>query len=410
MRLAHWSSTFLLALVACGGDAGEETTDTQEEPVDCSTRPTDIPTARGEMEAVYSPVTGQMVFFGGDEGVPVQCQSQTSFVDDTWLYETDCGNWRRVEGEAPDATARYAASYDAARDRYIIHGGRFRDGTSGLYTLRRKTWAFDFASSSWSLLSEDGGPSVRAIHAGVITGDRFVVYGGTGSKDGAAYGPVYDETWVFDLATDTWTELDTTGGPGGRIFHAMATDGADRVWLFGGGDENAFFGPFYSDMWELDLSTNTWTELAGNTGRGVPEGRIGADLLYDEAENRLLVWGGHDITDLGNNNQLYAFSLDDFEWTLLRQGDVIDAGSNGFCDFPADFVAIEEGSPERRYLSASVLTPERQLYTFGGKTDCGIINDLWSYDVAGDAWSMHTRATDGESCVRAYDDCSSLCF
>ncbi len=403
----------LMALVAACSGKDDDTTpvgddDDDDAVVDCSTRPTDIPTARGEVEGVYSPVSDRFVFFGGDAGVPVNCSSQTDFEADTWIYEEDCGNWRQITGEGPLPGARYAAGYDPVRDRFLIWGGRFREGTAGDYTLRKKGYAFSFEDETWSEIPE--GPTARAIHAGTIAGDRFVIYGGTGSTNGANYPPVYDETWVLDLASDTWTQLDTNPGPGGRIFHAMASDGADKVWLYGGGDENAFFGPFYTDVWELDLATGTWSELHDGNGRGIPEGRIGADLHYDEANNQLIIFGGHDITDLGNNNQIHVFDLATNTFSTLREGDVIDAGSNGFCDFPADFVAIEEGSPERRYLSASTLTDDGRMYVFGGKTDCGIINDLWTYDLTGDAWTNHTRATDGESCVRAYDDCSSLCF
>jgi len=400
-------------LSACSGNDDGETGDDDDDddddaPADCSTRPTAIPTARGEVEGAYSPVTGQFVFFGGDEGVPVNCQSQTIFRNDTWVFEEDCGNWREIEGDAPFRASRYAAGYDSVRDRFVIFGGRFRDGTAGRYTLRKTASAYSFGDESWSDLPE--GPEKRAIHAGVVAGDRFVIYGGTGSTDGASFSPVYDDTWVLDLENETWSQLDIPGGPGGRVFHAMATDGADKVWLYGGGDENAFFGPFFGDVWELDLAAGSWTELHSGNGPNTPEGRIGPDMHYDEANNQLLIWAGHDISDLGNNNQLHSFNLNSNSFSTVRAGDVIDAGSNGFCDFPADFVAIEENTPERRYLSASALTDDGRMYTFGGKTDCGIINDMWSYDVSLDEWTMHTRATDGESCVRAYDDCSTLCF
>ena len=401
-----------LLFTACSGDDGNVTTgddDDDDTPaIDCSTRPTDIPTARGEIGAAYSPVTGQLVFFGGDAGIPENCSSRTDFQSDTWVYEEDCGNWRQIDDDTPSPAARYAHGYDPVRDRFLIWGGRYRDGTEGNYTLRKKGYAYSFADEKWRKLPE--GPSARAIVAGAVAGDRFVIYGGTGSKNGANYSPVYDETWILDLESETWSQLSTNGGPGKRIFHAMASDGADKVWLFGGGDENAFFGPFFSDIWELDLASGTWTELHDGEGQGAPAGRIGPELQYDEANNQLIIFGGHDITDLGNTNQVYAFDLASKSFSTLREGDVLDAGSNGFCDFPADFVAIEEGSPERRYLTSTALTPDGRMYLFGGKTDCGIINDLWTYDLAGDTWTNFTHATDGESCVRAYDDCSTLCF
>lgn len=403
-------------IVACGtndppvdsaqGTAGNEAT----APVDCASRPTEIPTARGEIEGGWSPAAGRFVFFGGDQGVPEQCMSQTEFVADTWVWESDCGNFRAIAGDGPARAARYAAGYDPEGDRWWIHGGRFRDGTSGPYTLRSTLWSFGFADEAWTKQSGDG-PSARAIHAGAVAGGRFVIYGGTGSTDGLSYSPLYDDVWTYDLATDTWSELPTVGvSPGGRVFHAMASDGADRVFVFGGGDQNAFTGPFYADLWVLSLSSGTWTQLHDGKGPRAPDGRIWADLFHDAAGDRLLVWAGHDDTDLGNTNQLWAFDLVDQTWSQLAVGDVVAAGANGFCDFPADFVEPDLEAPERRYGAASALTDDGRLVTFGGKTDCGIINDLWTYDLTGAAWTRQLRATDGESCIRAYDDCSTLCF
>ena len=210
----------LLASACSGGDdlpSSEpvDPTSTDTTPaLDCSTRPTDIPTARGEMEGVWSPASQRMVFFGGDQGVPVNCSSQTDFVGDTWLWEDDCQNWRQVDGDAPNAMARYAAALDPVGDRMVVFGGRFRNGTEGDYTLRDKTWAFSFATETWTELDAGTGPSARAIHAGVVADGRFIVYGGTGSRSGTNYNPVYDETWAFNLTSNAWEQLPTTGGPG----------------------------------------------------------------------------------------------------------------------------------------------------------------------------------------------------
>ena len=389
----------LLLLVACGGK------DPETEPVDCTTRPSDIPSARGEIAGGFDAATGTFVFFGGDEGVPVECNSQTAFVADTWLWESDCGNFREVDAAGPNARGRYAGA--AGGGKFFVHGGRFRDGTSGDYVLRPDLWAFDFASETWTELA-GGGPSKRNNHAAVVAGGRLVVHGGTGSTNGLSYSPLYDDTWVYDIASDSWSELAAAGGPP-RVFHAMASDGQNRVWLFGGGDENAFSGPFFADVWELDLGSGTWTRLHDGSGTA-PAGRIWPNLAYDAAGNRLVVFAGHDDRALGNSNAVWTFDLAGKTWKEIETGDVVDAGANGFCDFPADFVAADLESPERRYGAAMSITDDGRLVVFGGKTDCGIINDLWTYDLAGQAWTRVLRATDGESCLRAYDDCTALCF
>ncbi len=240
----------------------------------------------------------------------------------------------------------------------------------------------------------------------MIVGSKLYIYGGNASDDGLAFLPLGD-TWVLDLDTLSWTELDTSNDPPDRLFHAAATDGA-FLYVYAGGDENAFLGPFFDDLWALDLQTLEWTELAA--GGDGPEGRIWPALAHDAALGRLVMFAGHDDQELGNHNELWTFDLGTKAWDRVRKGDVADSPANGQCDFPADFTKIDLESPERRNAFASALSPAGELFVFGGKTDCGLVNDVWSLDAAGTTWTNRIRATAGESCPRAYEDCSSLCF
>jgi hypothetical protein len=48
---------------------------------------------------------------------------------------------------------------------------------------------------------------------------------------------------------------------------------------------------------------------------------------------------------------------------------------------------------------------------FGGKTDCGAVNDMWRYDA--EAWTNLELATAGEACHRWRsnpDNCVNMCF
>ena len=201
--------------------------------------------------------------------------------------------------------------------------------------------------------------------------------------------------------------VDATDGPGPRLFHAGATDG-ERLFVYGGGDENAFFGPFFGDLWSFDAESGQWTELHdGETGKA-PRARIQANLAYDAATNRVILFGGHDDGAMGNNNELWAFDLATEKWDLIRQGDVENAPANGFCDFPVDFTEIDFEAPERRSQAAAALDPAGRLYVSGGKSDCGALDDVWAW--TGAAWDKRIDATSGLSCPRAYADCESLCF
>lgn len=412
MTLPHRHCIAILAVLAAVGcqDAGEADDDSATA-VDCSDRALEVPSPRGEAAGIWDPDKARLVLFGGDEGTPVNCSSQTDFVGQTWAFHTDCDTFEDLRpGDGPHARGRHAAAHDAARGRMVIHGGRYRAGTSGQYSLFDDAWAFDLLDDTWSLLAE-GGPSARSNHSAVVLGDRLVVYGGSTSTDGLSYSPRSD-VWALDLAGGGgWSEIGVAGGgPGERLFHAAAaSDDGRTMYVYGGGDENAFVGPFFGDLWAFDVQAGAWTEL--HDGRGdAPAARIWASLVHDPAGGRLLLFGGHDDGELGNTNELWEFRLGEGAWSRLVRGDVLQSGAAGFCDFPADFVDPDLDAPERRNAAVVALTGDREVIAFGGKSDCGLLNDVWAWSSESGAWAERSPATAGEICLRSYAECSTMCY
>ena len=368
------------------------------------------PSARTELEAIWDADRGRMVMFGGDEGTPVMCMNQTSFAADTWAYDPACDEFTLVDdGNGPSARGRYALGHDRAGQRMIVHGGRFRDGTSGDYTLFADTWILDLQTDTWTELGAQDGPSARTNHTAVVAGDQMLLFGGNASTDGAFFAPLGD-LWSLDLASGQWAQVPTEGGPGARLFHAAAvSDDGSTMFVYGGGDENAFVGPFFADLWAYDIEAGEWSVLDAGNGGPVPS--IWGDLVYDGARRRLLLWGAHEDNQLGNNNKVWAFDLEASTWNLLVEGDVQRTEPNGFCDFPADFVEVDMSVPERRSAGAAVLTDADELMIFGGKTDCGIIDDVWTWSVTDATWTNLVRAKTGEICLRAFaEGCTTMCF
>lgn len=395
------NKTLVLLLAACGApDPGTPA---------CDTLSAEVPTPRGELSGVWDEAAGRMVLFGGDEGTPVQCTSATDFSGQTWSFIAACGAFRELTGEGPSRRGRHVAALDADGRRMLVHGGRFRRGTTGAYTQLSDLWALDLATDTWTRLARAGGPEARSNHVGVVAGGKLVIHGGNTSTDGGRFVPLGD-VWTWDLAEGAWEELSTTGGPSARLFHAAAAspDGG-TLYVYGGGDEGAFLGPFFGDLWALDLASGMWTELHPG-GEGAPPARIWASLTADPDGKGLLLFGGHDDQSLGNRNDVWRFKLAGGTWERIARGDQQTADALGFCDFPADFVDPDLAAPERREAMATARTADGRLVVAGGKTDCGLINDVWSWAPDTEAWTALSQATSGEICLRTSASCSSMCF
>jgi hypothetical protein len=362
------------------------------------------PQERGDMAAAYDPVCKRVFMFFGDAAIPEMCNPAASaFLGDSYVYDTVAGIWTTIDVQgaaAPLPRARSRAVWDENGNRFIMFGGRHREGTTGPYTFLNDVWAFDPATRSWTELSPHGAggaPLGRMNHTMVADpeNDRVIVHAG-GQTDFTAF-QVDNETWSFDLATNTWTQIGLDNPPPARIFHQAALDRAgNRMIVFSGGDEGAFQGPFLIDTWSLDLATDTWTSLQSPA---TPPARIKGEMVWDEPNNRMIMFAGHDATDLGNTNDLWTFDLATNEWTLVTWGDQLDEPARGFCDFPAHFTTLDPNSPERRESHLFVSTGDKAIM-YGGRTDCGLAKDTWELDYATLTWTMKNDSPVGITCLR----------
>ncbi|MEZ4300671.1 MAG: kelch repeat-containing protein, partial [Polyangiaceae bacterium] len=322
----------------------------------------------------------------------------------------------KLEIAGPSARARHSVALDPASGQAVLVGGRFRAGDAGAYTNYNDVWAFDFSAKTWTLLETTGaGPSERSNSATAVVNGKLVVFGGNVSTSGLTFTPKKD-VFVLDLATRVWTEVAAAGGPPARLFHAMAAHPTkNEVFVFSGGDANAFTGPFLTDTWALDLDTATWTKLGSDTPDGTGRIKLGmwATIPDSGTEPMLYVFGGHDDGQLGNRNDvLSAFAGGGaVEFAPVREGDTFNNPSSGQCDFPVDFTAIDKESPERRSAFAFGQLPDGSAaVVFGGDSDCGRLSDAHWFDTRTGGWTAIRATLPGLVCERTGSTtCTSLC-
>jgi Galactose oxidase, central domain/Kelch motif len=208
------------------------------------------------------------------------------------------GPWRRSELDG---------IYDPVRDHLVIFGGDMANGFDPIPNA--DTWSMSAGNPPvWTMLSQFM-PRERVLHTLVRdpADDRMILFGGY-----AWYGQDtnLNDTWSFDLATETWGEL-TFGGqvPGSHMNHTAILDPVGhRMIVFGGNVD----GAPSNELWQLDLTgTPTWSLLAASGTPPAP--RADQVAVYDPVGQRMLVFGGH--SGFG-----YSFVSYDDLWQLSLDG------------------------------------------------------------------------------------------
>jgi hypothetical protein len=283
------------------------------------------------------------------------------------------------------------------------------------FTPSNDAWRFDFATAAWSPLAGDALPTLPGGRAAPIPGERAVLFFGgaaptpNGSIDtppslyrfdydaeritptkvedlGDVLGS-YTGSLVYDSKRKRWLSvcgLSSTVGmhcrvhaytretgftavtvsgraPRGRYgFHYAYDEATDRVIIFGGQDGNAD-DDINGETWTLDLAVEppAWRLLFAN-GAGPTKRRNGAFAL-DPVGHRLFVWGGTSdgVTSLPNI-QVLTLDRDAEAWS--------DVATPSEVPSRASAIGVHDGARERL------------LFGFGN--DGSPYHDLWSLDVA----------------------------
>lgn len=230
--------------------------------------PTAAPPARFGHETVWVDGIGLVLFAG---------QAGTSFFNDLWAYDPGADAWAELPAEGELPTPRYGSCAGIGPDGrlWISHGftqdqARFSD-----------TRAYDFETATWTDETPADGalPVERCLHGCWWTDD-----GGLALYAGQTTGvTALDDRWV--LRDDGWERIEGTLPPARNLYARVRQEAGTIV--FGG---QAVDEGFQNDLWLLADATVDAQSLspAGDP----PPGRAGAELVWDEAGGRAILFGG----------------------------------------------------------------------------------------------------------------------
>jgi len=144
-----------------------------------------------------------------------------------------------------------------------------------------ETWVYSLSANNWTNTNPANNPSWRSDHGMAYLGeDQVLLFGGSWSAE---------RTYVYDLSDNTWTKKSPTIEPSARYRPAMAYMGGDRALLFGGstgGDET----------WIYDLSDNIWTQDVNTVKPPAKWGHTLAETSLN-GSSYLIMFGGMDGGD-----------------------------------------------------------------------------------------------------------------
>jgi hypothetical protein len=238
------------------------------------------PAARRSASVVYDLNGGspRIVMYGGRLDA-----AGTSATAELWELDLTLGSeqWTQLTPTIvsnPGKRTQHTAIIDGA-GRMIVYGG-----VNDLSQTLGNLFALDLATLTWTQISPAGAPPVaRFAHATIYDAprNRMIVSGG---KNGAT---ALSDAWVLNLTTTAWSPLVAGGAaPGAAYYHSLVVDAAgQRMFLYGGFNTAA-----RATLFELDLTTDTWTQRTGTTAE--PQARWAHGAAWDTAKARMVVVGG----------------------------------------------------------------------------------------------------------------------
>jgi len=218
------------------------------------------PRARVGHAMVYDAAHRQLLMLGGISSVassPFDLNGE--LLAELWTWNG--GQWTRLTPERPPPPRTDAAmTYDAARGRVVLFGGRGFDPLGD-------TWEWDGVHWIDRTPRSDRSPPPRFGHTLIYdpVGRRSVLFGGYGSVG-------FGDTWAWDGAA--WTELVAGSLPARRVFHAMTYDPVhgEAVVFGGAAPDRARLG----DTWLVRQADPAGPDEACHAGfDGDGDGKIG---------------------------------------------------------------------------------------------------------------------------------------
>ncbi len=239
-------------------------------------QPAISPSPRQRAAMAASPITGEILLYGGIDASGGQSQFAA---DDTWAWNGT--GWQlQSPVNTPGGRARHTMAYDLGRQVTVLFGGRYNlwQPTSAL----SQTW--EYYAGDWHLVIPVNSPPglTDAAMAYQPAIGKTVMFGGADNG-----GIALDDTWTYD-GLDWQPVLITGPKPSARVGARMEQILSRNVVMLTGG-RDPVTQVIQNDSWEFDGTT--WRQLNAVYGGMYPP-RSDFAMAHDFVRDRITAFGG----------------------------------------------------------------------------------------------------------------------
>jgi N-acetylneuraminic acid mutarotase len=366
-----------------------------------------------------------------------------NYLNCLWKFDISINQWIWVSGsKTANVTGLYgtinnssAANYPGARrdtilqidtnDHLWIFGGYGRDGAGTLGFLN-DVWKFNPNNQEWTYVKGASVVSANAATYGtkgtaavantpagrrnmlswIDATNQIWMFGGYNSAN-----EFFSDLWKFNTTLLRWTwvhgpnTVDEDGvygtqgtgavanNPGARHSTTGWIDSSGDLFLFGGFgyDEISGVADELNDLWQYDVSGDTWAWVTGAKTSGEantvttigtlnPSDRPGARYRassWIDSDGHYYIFGGVGIDSAvttGNLNDLWKFDTDVNQWVLVSGASTISNAGNYGALGATSYLYY----PPQRFGATGVFS-NQIFWLFGGENATGKRQELWKF-------------------------------
>ena len=248
--------------------------------------PPDSPSPRQGHSMVTLP-DGRVMLFGGVD-------AQDKLFNDLHSFEANL--WSPVTPANDPPPGRFGHIAWGWSDKMYVQGGL--KPIQGGNLLYEDMWRYDLLSNTWQQLANPPGFISPDAYPMVITSTVYLV-------DANQFPYTEGTVQSYDMNQDRWEDpRQTIGWPPFKLSGYMMVQADEKAYMLGGGIWGDTKTPNYTaQVWVLDLTTLTWTQL-----EDMPYPIYNGNAVYDPLQKCIIVWGGKQSESVifpGNKTLIY---------------------------------------------------------------------------------------------------------